>query len=319
MTTNQLNEILKHPTNAEVIREAARSQNTRTAYNKSWKCYTDWCSNDGIDPLQASADDIVRFFVTMGHEGTTGKKPLSLNTLKIIRSALNDKWCRLGQPSPAAEKIVDELFRGLARIMGQNQRRVKALREYQVLAMLQLCGKRLHGLRDAAVLSLGFSAALRRSEICNLRVDDLVGECQEGLTLIVRRSKTDQTGLGQSIAVIQGQIIRPVEHLQRWLNASKIEDGYLFQTIMKGGVVSGLPIDAGDVALLVKRYAKRIGLDPKNYSGHSLRAGFVTSAASHQARIDKIMEVTRHKNAESVFKYIRDEDSFKDHAGSSFL
>ena len=185
--------------------------------------------------------------------------------------------------------------------------------------MIKICRGSLHGLRDDSILSLGFSAALRGSEIRNLMVKDLLNQCDKGVTVIIRRSKTDQEGRGQRIPIPEGNTIKPLEHLRRWLNFSKIEKGYLFQTLLKGGIPSGKPVDSGEVARIIKLYTKRIGLNPNDYSGHSLRAGFVTSAAVHHARIDKIMEVTRHKSAESVMKYIRDEDSFSDHAGASFL
>ena len=139
------------------------------------------------------------------------------------------------------------------------------------------------------------------------------------MMLHVRRSKTDPHGAGQRVAVMQGKAIRPIAHLERWLSASNISEGFVFQTLLRGGVASRRPLDPGDVARIVKRHARMIGLDPREYSGHSLRAGFVTCAAVHHARIDKIMEVTRHKSAETLLKYIRDEDSFVDHAGAAFL
>ena len=315
---NHLIALLRHSADVGLIRTAAQSENTRIIYQWGWKCFTAWCKKKGMNPQEVDADDIIRFFVAMGYEGPTGNKPLSLNTLRIFRSALNDKWTQMGIHSPASEKIIDDLFKGLARILGRSQIRVKAIREYQLLAMLQLCKKTLHGFRDATILSLGFSAALRRSEVCNLQAGNLIGQCSEGITLIIHRSKTDQEGMSQSIAVIEGRVIRPLKHLRKWLKESQIQEGYLFQTL-KNGVPTGKAIAPGEIGILVKRYVGLIGLDPKEYSGHSLRAGFVTSAAAHHARIDKIMEVTRHKNAQSVYRYIRDVDSFRDPAGASFL
>lgn len=211
------------------------------------------------------------------------------------------------------------MLQGLGRLVGNAPRRVKALREYQLLAMLDLCGGGLHGLRDAALLSLGFAAALRRSELCSLRTDDLQRIGPERLMLNIQRSKTDAQGIGQRVAVIEGKSITPIRNLERWLRGADIGEGFVFQSLRRGGVASGRPLDSGDVARVVKRYVQKIGLEPGEYSGHSLRAGFVTSAAVHHARIDKIMEVTRHRSAETVLKYVRDEQSFVDHAGASFL
>ena len=302
------------------FREAARSENTRIAYEKGWRCFAAWCRSNDLVPEVTKSEDIVRFLVTMANEGPGGGGgPLALNTLRLYRSGLNDHWRRTGAPSPASANIVDEVLQGLARVLGDTPRRVKALREYQIVAMLKSCGGGLHGLRDAAVLSLGFAAALRRSELCYLRTDDLERRGTEGMIVHVRKSKTDPQGAGQRVAVMQGKAIRPIMHIERWLSASNVSEGFVFQTLLRGGVVSGRPLDPGDVARIVKRHARMIGLDPREYSGHSLRAGFVTCAAVHHARIDKIMEVTRHKNAATLLKYIRDEDSFVDHAGAAFL
>ena len=140
-----------------------------------------------------------------------------------------------------------------------------------------------------------------------------------GMLLHIRRSKTDQLGRGQSIAVPEGAFIRPVERLRRWLAVSGITKGPAFQTMWRGGRPRGRALHPTDIPRLVKRYVREIGLDPADYSGHSLRAGFVTSAAVHSARLDKIMEVTRHTNAEMVLRYIRQADAFRDHAGAAFL
>ena len=305
---------------ADTLRKAARSKNTQLAYEKGWQCFASWCESVNVVPEQAKSDDVVRFLAVMASKNREGgRKPLALNTLRLYRSGLNDHWRQMGLSSPASTKIVDEVLQGLARIRGDTPRRVKALREYQILAMLRSCGGGLHGLRDAALLSLGFSAALRRSELCHLQIEDLEHKGNKGMWVHVRQSKTDTQGNGQKVAVIEGKSIKPIAHVEHWLRVSGINKGYVFQTLLRGGEVSGRALDPGDVARIVKRYTQKIGLDPREYSGHSLRAGFVTSAAVHQARIDKIMEVTRHRNAETVLRYIRDEETFVDHAGASFL
>ena len=313
-------EKMAHAPDADMFRKAALSENTRVAYEKGWQCYVSWCRPQGLVPQQTNPNDVVRFLVDMASSGRKGSsKPLALNTLRLYRSGLNDQWRRTGLASPAAAPIVDEVLQGMARLRGSAPRRVKALRDHQVLAMLQSCGQSLHGLRDAAVLSLGFAAALRRSELCRLHTDDLELKSPVGMIVHIRRSKTDPQSLGQKVAVPEGKVIRPISHLNRWLRASSICEGLVFQTLLRGGLSSGRPLDPGDVARIVKRHARGVGLNPRDYSAHSLRAGFVTTAAANHARIDKIMEVTRHRNAQTVLNYIRDEESFVDHAGASFL
>ena len=304
----------------EMLRKAAHSENTRIAYEKGWRSFEYYCKEIDLNPLKATAADVIDFLVAMASDGQTRSgRPLALNTLKLYRSALNYQWRSMQLPSPASDRSVDELLKGLARLRYAPPRRVKALREYQILEILKSCGEGMHGLRDAAIISLGFAAALRRSELCFLQMGDLQRKEDEGMIVRVRQSKTDQLGIGQSVAVLEGKFVKPLKHLERWLRKAEISHGFVFQTLHRGGMASGRPLDPGDIARIVKRHVQRIGLDPQDYSGHSLRAGFVTSAAAHHARIDKIMEVTRHKNAEMVLKYIRDEESFFDHAGASFL
>ena len=208
---------------------------------------------------------------------------------------------------------------------GAAPRRVRALREHHILDMLEQCGDSLIGLRNAAVIALGFSAALRRSEICALTIDDIqimppskAGDTRKML-VHVRKSKTDQSGRGQRIAVPEGRLIKPIKRLEDWLRAAGITRGYVFQTMTRGGGLRGRPLHHSDIPRLLKHYAGAIGLDPGEVAGHSLRAGFVTSAAVHHARLDKIMEITRHSNPEMVMRYIRDEELFSDHAGKDFL
>jgi integrase len=142
---------------------------------------------------------------------------------------------------------------------------------------------------------------------------------EERMVITIRRSKTDQLGRGERIPILDGEGIRPINRLRRWLKSSEITAGPLFQTMKRGGRLQGKPLDPGDIARIVKNYAELVGLDPREVAGHSLRAGFVTSAAAHHARLDKIMAVTRHTNPATVLGYIRDADIFSDHAGRHFL
>lgn len=204
------------------------------------------------------------------------------------------------------------------------------LRAREIAAILAWCDeltacerRRTIALRDAAVVAVGFAAALRRSEICTLQFGALEflrwGACVPGMYIHVRRSKTDQLGRGQRVAIPEGKRIRPVGRLRDWLEASRISRGPVFRTMRRSGHVQARSLHANDVARLVKRCVAAIGLDPTHYSGHSLRAGFVTSAAIHHARLDRIMAVTRHSSVGMVLRYIRQADAFEDHAGTSFL
>lgn len=308
------------------VRGMALAENTRKAYRKGWACFAEYCRRAKIaDPLTVSPDTVASFLISLTTQGSPKSgQVLSMGTVVLYASAITKHYISAGLPSPTHHPTVTATLKGLARMKGTAPRRVMALRENHIQAMLARCPETLIGYRDAAILALGFAAALRRSEICALHVSDvnMVGSQQDApkrMILTVRRSKTDQTGKGQRIAVPEGRAIRPIQRLEMWLLRSKIKRGPLFRSMRRGGRVQGKPLHHCDIARLLKQYAAQIGLDPDAVSGHSLRAGFVTSAVAHRARLDKIMEVTRHRNPSSVMKYVRDADSFKDHAGEMFL
>ena len=159
---------------------------------------------------------------------------------------------------------------------------------------------------------------MRRSELVGLNVNDLE-DTKSGLRLFIRTSKTDQDRLGQIIAIAPGKIVCPVKALRAWMAAAKITSGPIFRPILHGGHLSANRLSDRAVAEIVKTYAKRIGLDPTLFSAHSLRAGFLTSAAQNGASVFKMMDVSRHKRMDTVREYIRDTELFRNHAGKGLL
>jgi hypothetical protein len=133
----------------------------------------------------------------------------------------------------------------------------------------------------------------RSGELCALQVEDLA-ECLDGLRVTIRRSKTDQEGEGQEIAIPRGYRLRPVEALQAWLAAASITTDPIFRPVGKGDRVSAASLSAFSAAEIVKHYATRAGLDPASFAGHSLRSGFLTSAAEHGASVFKMMPFGGH-------------------------
>lgn len=302
------------------------SDNTRAAYRKGWSRFVDYCAEERIsDPLSVSPDRVAGFLVHIAtRPNPQSGRVLSLSTVELYKSAVSKKYAEAGKPSPTNHPIVRSTLKGLARFRFSAPRKVEALREYHIEAMLDATPNTLMGQRDAAIIAVGFAGALRRSEICNLNVEDVKfihswDTAEDRMLLTIRRSKTDRRGVGQRVPILDGDGIRPIHRLRQWLAASGITSGTLFQTMTRGGNLRGRPMHDGDIARIVKRYAAMVGLDPKDIAGHSLRAGFVTSAAVHHARLDKIMAVTRHTNASTVLGYIRDADIFSDHAGREFL
>jgi integrase len=176
----------------------------------------------------------------------------------------------------------------------------------------------LLGLRDRALLLVGFAGAFRRSELVRLRYEDARFSA-DGVAITVQRSKTDQEGEGQTIGIPYGSRLEtcPVRALREWLDRARITQGFLFTAIGRWGREAGAePITDHQLARMIKRRARAVGLDPAMFSGHSLRSGLATSAAEGGASERSIMEQTRHRSVKQVRKYIRRGSLFRDNAAA---
>jgi site-specific recombinase XerD len=181
-------------------------------------------------------------------------------------------------------------------------------------------GASLRELRNRAILLLGFAGAFRRSELVALNVED-IEETAAGMLVTLRRSKTDQEGLGRRVAIPRGELACPVAALRAWLDAAGITEGAIFRRIInkKSQRVTDRRLAARNVAAIVKQGAERLGFDPSTFAGHSLRAGFVTSAVKRGANLIKITDVTGHRSLEMLRTYSRDAEAFVGHAGAGLL
>jgi site-specific recombinase XerD len=181
-------------------------------------------------------------------------------------------------------------------------------------------GASLRALRDRAIILLGFAGAFRRSELVALDVDDLE-EAPEGLLVTIRRSKTDQEGIGRKVAIPRGEIACPVTALRTWLEAAGITEGAIFRRVFNKHAqrVTDRRLAARNVATIVKAAAAKLGLEAAAFAGHSLRAGFVTSTVKRGANLIKITDVTGHRSLEMLKTYSRDAEAFVGHAGAGLL
>jgi site-specific recombinase XerD len=169
--------------------------------------------------------------------------------------------------------------------------------------------------RDRSIILIGFSGGFRRNEIVSLNYEDLEF-VQEGLKINLRRSKTDQFGEGfiKGLPYFENSQYCPVVSLSKWIEISKISSGALFRRFTKGSKLTDNRLTDQTVALLIKKYLRLTGVDSKNYSGHSLRSGFATTAADSGAEERNIMAMTGHKSSEMVRKYIKEANLFKNNA-----
>ena len=219
---------------------------------------------------------------------------------------------------PTSSQAIKAVLAGIRRSVGTATTRKAPATAETVRAIIGEMPFDLRGLRDRALILLGFAGALRRSELVALDVSDLE-ETTEGLLVGIRRSKTDQEGAGDFVSIPHGSRLRPVAGVKTWLQAAGITEGPIFRSIKKGGAVTLERLSDRSVAEIVKKRMEAAGFDPVVFSGHSLRAGFVTSALHRGADILRVMDVTRHREVSTLKTYDRRARAFKQHAGEAFL
>lgn len=292
--------------------ERAQAPATARAYRGDVAAFTAWCAARALSSCPAAPATVAVF---LADEAKRGIRPATLSRrLAAIRHA--HVAAQLEPPTSAEE--VRHVMRGIRRTVGTRQARKAPATAERVLVMVSHCPKSLAGLRDRALLLLGFGGAFRRSELAALDVADL-DERPEGLRVTVRHSKTDQEGAGAVVPIARGAHACPVAALRAWLDAAGIREGAVFRPVSKEDRPRAARLTPHSVGQIVKTYAARAGYDPAAFGGHSLRAGFLTSAAERGKSLDRMMAVSRHKRVDTVLGYVRRADDFKDHAGAGLL
>ncbi len=290
--------------------QSSHSEATKRAYQSDWRDFMAWCEwQTKIDSLP---ELVAAYLAQLADEG----KSASTITRRVAAIAYAHRL--KGVASPTSTEPVKAVLRGIRRQIGVAQVRKAPTTARVLTAMLRKIPDSLIGKRDRATLLLGFAAALRRSELVALEVADLV-RTPEGMLVHLGRSKTDQDGEGYEVAVPHGSRLKPIEAVEQWLAAAGITEGPVFRPIAKGDRVKPEALNDNSVALIVKRYALAAKLDPADFSGHSLRAGFITSALEQASDLFRIMDVTRHRSVDTLRVYDRRAKAFKDHAGRKFL
>jgi integrase len=175
----------------------------------------------------------------------------------------------------------------------------------------------LLGVRDRALLLIGFAGGFRRSELTALDAADVAGT-RDGLVVTIRRSKTDQEGEGRKIGVPYGSnpATCPVRSFQSWLESSGITEGPLFRPINRHGKMAATRLSGAAVGEIVKKYVEAVGLDASHFAGHSLRSGLASSAAAAGASERSIMNQTGHRSEKMVRRYIKDGSLFRENAAA---
>jgi integrase len=292
---------------------ASRATATHKAYASGWADFTAYCNANGLQSLPATPQTIVLYVTHLADRA-------KLATIKQRTIAIAQRHKETGLESPVSHEIVRRVVRGIARTNGSTQRKKAALTLDGLRAMLlEIRGDELKAKRDRAIVLLGFSAALRRSEIASIEFEDLTF-CKEGLRLNIRRSKTDQAGNGVEIAIpfVPNHSLCAVRAMRAWLDAVAIATGPVFRTFSMKREVTDRAIGGRDVANLVQALARRAHLEG-DFAAHSLRAGFVTVAARAKVSLDAIARTTRHKSLTVLMGYVRPAHAFDDVALASMI
>ena len=297
---------------AEEYVAASTAANTRRAYDNAWRDFTDWSHSHGLDALPASP-------ATVGLYLAEGADRLKVATLKLRLSAIAVRHREAGYALDRSHPAIRKVMRGVARVKGvaPNKKEAATAEILRDAIRAYAAGVSLKAKRDRALLAVGFFAALRRSELVAINVADL-SFTADGVILRLPRRKTDAEGAGTDIGLPlkRDGMICPVKALREWIVAAGIVEGPIFRSISKGDKVLTPRLSDRDVARIVKAATTAAGYDASLFSGHSLRSGFVTTAARAGVADHVIMKQTGHKRLEELHGYIRRAGLFTENAAA---
>jgi site-specific recombinase XerD len=309
---------------AAVYATRAKGDGTRRTYRSAWRGFETWCRSLGREPLAADPDTLAMYVVHCADQG------FAVSSIRVALAAIRTAHLLAGLSLDLRHPRLAMVLQGVTRSKGVRPRHQAAPAVPGVLRLMLAARPAPTtpiGARDRAMLLLGFGAALRRSELVALTLGDVETVPGRGIKLLVRRSKTDQQGQGQDIAVWanpQEPGFCPLTALDAWLahrrtapdldwtaSATSRAERPLFCAVAKTGRISGENLSDKAVARLVKQAALDAGLDPERYSGHSLRAGLATAAGDQGAGLAELMRQTRHKSTEVALGYLRPADLWR--------
>jgi integrase len=295
------------PEQVAALVEASIAENTRRAYRSDFAHFATWGGEMPADPA------VVASYLA-AHAET-----LSVATLVRRAATISKAHGAKGLPNPCRSEIVRATLRGIKRTRGIAQRQAKPLLREDLFRVLDAMGEGVKDARDRALLLIGFAGGFRRSELVGLDFAD-VERVRQGMVILLRHSKTDQEGAGRKVGLPFGRTRHcPILALEGWLAVSGIDDGPIFRPVDRHGHVAAERLSGEAVSLVIKERAATAGIDPTGFSGHSLRAGFATSAVQAGVSTLKIRAQTGHASDAMLGRYIRDGELFVGNAAGALL
>ena len=293
--------------------QSSKANNTIRAYKSDFNDFELFCIQNGFKSLP-SEPKIISLYLT-----SLSSKNIKMSTLKRRLVSIGVIHKLKGHYLDTKHPLIIENIMGIKRRKGSAQNGKKPLLINNLKVLIKAINRSdlypIIKFRDRTIVLIGFSGGFRRNEIVSLNYDD-IEFVNEGMKINLRRSKTDQYGEGflKGIPYFDNPVYCPVISMQNWLKISKIDSGSLFRRFSKGAKLTEIRLTDQTVALIIKKYLQLAGIDSKNYSGHSLRSGFATSAADSGAEERSIMAMTGHKSTEMVRRYIKEANVFKNNA-----
>ena len=293
--------------------QSSKANNTIRAYKSDFHDFELFCIQNGFKSLP-SEPKIISLYLT-----SLSSKDIKMSTLKRRLVSIGVIHKLKGHYLDTKHPLIIENIMGIKRRKGSAQNGKKPLLINNLKALIKAINRSnsnpIIKFRDRTIVLIGFSGGFRRNEIVSLNYDD-IEFVSEGMKINLRRSKTDQYGEGflKGVPYFDNPVYCPVISMQNWLKISEINSGSLFRRFSKGAKLTEMRLTDQTVALIIKKYLKFAGIDSKNYSGHSLRSGFATSAAESGAEERSIMAMTGHKSTEMVRRYIKEANLFKNNA-----
>jgi len=293
--------------------KSSKANNTIRAYKSDFNDFGLFCAQNGFKSLP-SEPKIISLYLT--HLST---KEVKMSTLKRRLVSIGVIHKLKGHYLDTKHPSIIENIMGIKRRKGSFQKGKKPILINDLKLLIDVIDKvnkeKIMRARDRSIILIGFSGGFRRNEIVSLDFDDL-DFVSEGLKINLKRSKTDQYGEGsvKGLPYFDNSQYCPVLSVKKWIEISNIDTGPLFRRFSKGSKLTDNRLTDQTVALLIKKYLNLAGIDSKNYSGHSLRSGFATSAAESGVEERSIMAMTGHKSTEMVRRYIKEANLFKNNA-----
>lgn len=292
----------------ESLRGRAVARSTARNYSTNWRAFCEWCDLAGRQSLPASAETVALY--------TTWRlvdEHVKASTASRDLAAIADAHRRMKGAAVPAMDDAREVIAGVRRRRRERPKQKAALRVEDLVALCKGFDlDSVRGVRDRAILVLGFATSLRRSELSALQLSDVRFD-GEGLVVLVGHSKTDQAGVGRVIGVWAGRraVTDPVRVLRMWISERGAWPGPLFTRVSSSDAVLRLPISGEAIADVVKSAVARVGLDPVLYAGHSLRSGAVTASAELGSSEQELMKLSGHASASVMRSYIREVGLFR--------